>query len=230
MAGLMGPAAESPQSGDLGLSELLRHFTADAPPTDGAGAAVTIVLRDGTRDLEVLLIERTTRQEDPASGQIALPGGRVERRDRDLRATALRELEEEVGLGERDLVPPVRYIATEPSNRFGMSVGIFGAELGPQTSGPTRLSPHEVAHVFWLPRDALQATVVVPRETPVGTISVDATVFEGHVLWGFTLRVLRRFFLRPPPTSAPPSGVVPYAEAVRARSGAGSQGASSQDA
>jgi 8-oxo-dGTP pyrophosphatase MutT (NUDIX family) len=227
----MGPDSGSPGGRDPGLPELLRPFPADAPSTDGAGAAVTIVLREGAKDLEVLLIERATRDEDPASGQIALPGGRVGRGDRDLRATALRELEEEVGLAERDLVPPVRYIATEPSNRFGMSVGVFGAELGPQVPGPTRLDPHEVAHVFWLPRGSLRTTVVVPRETPVGPISAEATVYEGHVLWGFTLRVLRRFFLRPPSeTGGSGRGFAPYVEGVRGRSGAASQGASSHDA
>jgi hypothetical protein len=34
----------------------------------------------------------------------------------------------------------------------------------------------------------------VHRDTSQGSIPVNATVFEGHVLWGFTRRVLREFF------------------------------------
>ena len=39
----------------------------------------------------------------------------------------------------------------------------------------------------------------ISRETAGGPVEVDATVFQGHVLWGFTRRVLREFFLGPQP-------------------------------
>jgi hypothetical protein len=34
----------------------------------------------------------------------------------------------------------------------------------------------------------------IPRQTPAGTVDVEAAEFEGHVAWGFTLRVLRTFY------------------------------------
>jgi 8-oxo-dGTP pyrophosphatase MutT (NUDIX family) len=64
---------------------------------------VTILLRNGRSGVETLLIERTERPTDPASGQVAFPGGRVEESDGALVRTALRELQEEVGLTEGDL-------------------------------------------------------------------------------------------------------------------------------
>jgi len=48
----------------------------------------------------VLLTRRTDHLQDHA-GQISFPGGRVEPGDADALATALREAEEEVGLGPR---------------------------------------------------------------------------------------------------------------------------------
>ena len=159
-----------------------------------AGAAVTILLRDGLSEVETLLIERTERPTDPASGQVAFPGGRVEDSDGSLLVTALRELQEEVGLTREDLAGPPRFVGTEHAARFGLRVAVFAAALGPDGRPPSVLSAEEVAHVFWLPRSALLETRRVHRETSRGLVEVPATLFEGHVLWGFTRRVVRKFF------------------------------------
>jgi 8-oxo-dGTP pyrophosphatase MutT (NUDIX family) len=176
------------------VEELLGRFPETSPPVGTAGAAVTILLRNGLREVETLLIERTERPTDPASGQVAFPGGRVEDSDGSLRITALRELEEEVGLTRADLTGAPRYVSTEDARRFGIKVAVFVAALGADRSSPTVLSADEVAHVFWLPRSALGETRRVHRETPRGSIEVPATIHEEHVLWGFTRRVIRQFF------------------------------------
>ncbi|MGA8302626.1 MAG: CoA pyrophosphatase [Thermoplasmata archaeon] len=176
------------------IGELLARFSPTSPPTGSAGAAVTILLREGSSGVETLLIERTERATDPASGQVALPGGRAEPSDGALVRTALRELQEEVGLTEGDLTEGLRYVGIENARRFGVTVGIFAGALGPSGARPTALSAEEVAHVFWLPRTALRETRSVHRETARGLVEVPATVFEGHILWGFTRRVIREFF------------------------------------
>jgi 8-oxo-dGTP pyrophosphatase MutT (NUDIX family) len=176
------------------ISELLARYPELSPPTGTAGAAVTIVLRNGASEVETLLIERTERPTDPASGQVAFPGGRVEESDGSMRVTALRELQEEVGLTEADLDGTPRYVSTEHARRFGVKVAVFAGALGRDRNPPTILSADEVAHVFWLPRSALGATRPVHQETGLGLVAVPATVYEGHVLWGFTRRVLRGFF------------------------------------
>jgi 8-oxo-dGTP pyrophosphatase MutT (NUDIX family) len=185
------PAGASPPET---AAALLNRFPEASPPLGTAGAAVTILLRDGASEVETLLIERTERPTDPASGHVAFPGGRVEESDGSLSATALRELQEEVGLTRADLAGPLHYVGTENAVRFGIMVAIFTGGLGPGGHPPTALSADEVAHVFWLPRSALEVTQRVHRETVLGLAEVPATVFEGHILWGFTRRVLREFF------------------------------------
>ena len=176
------------------LTDLLARFPAVAPPVSTAGAAVVIVLRDGRTEVETLLIERTERADDPASGQVAFPGGHVADGDGSLAVTALRELEEEVGLSRSDFVGELRYVSAELAIRFGLKVAVFATALAPDANPPTARSSDEVAHVFWLPRSALAASVPVVRETSRGLAEVRATVFERHVLWGFTRRVLCQFF------------------------------------
>ena len=56
------------------VPSLLAPFPVLTPPVATAGAAVTIVLRAGAAEPEVLLIERAPNPADPASGQVALPG------------------------------------------------------------------------------------------------------------------------------------------------------------
>jgi 8-oxo-dGTP pyrophosphatase MutT (NUDIX family) len=176
------------------LAPWLARYEAVVPPVSTAGAAVTIVLRSGRRGPEVLLIERASNPDDLASGQVALPGGRVADGDGSLTATALRELEEEVGLAELDLDGPLRFVRTHVAQRFGLRVGVFVAPLAARASRPTPRSELEVAHVFWLPSDELGRTRTVEVVEPRGALRVPATVFKQHVLWGFTRRVLREFF------------------------------------
>ncbi len=214
-AGSAGRVGDAPEA----LAALLERYPVLAPPTPTAGAAVTIVLRNGLREVEALLIVRATNPDDPASGQIGLPGGRVAESDDSLLGTALRELEEEVGLTRSDLARDPRFVGTRPARAFNLHVGVFAAELGPHARAPATEDTKEVAHVFWLPRSALAGSRRVPRETVRGTVEVNATLVEGQVLWGFTRRVLRDFFGLPteddlggpalPREGAPPSPPTP---------------------
>ena len=92
---------DDPRLAALGRT-LAGHTPETWPREEGElEAAVTAVLRPGeTADgsLELLLIERVERTEDPWSGHIALPGGRREQGDPDLLTTAFRETAEEAGV------------------------------------------------------------------------------------------------------------------------------------
>jgi 8-oxo-dGTP pyrophosphatase MutT (NUDIX family) len=155
---------------------------------------VLLLLREAEADVEVLLIERTERLDDPATGQVALPGGRVDPIDKTLRSTALREFQEEVGLTESDLGGPFPFISIQVASVFSLRVAVFAAALRANGRVPSIASPEEVAAIFWLPRSALYNAQRVARDTHLGTREVPATIYQGHVLWGFTRRVLCEFF------------------------------------
>jgi len=188
------PRGGVPGTAPADLGAILDRFPALAPPVSTAGAAVVIVLREGRQDVETLLIERAEQPSDPASGQVAFPGGHVADGDGSLAATALRELEEEVGLTRTDFRGDLRYVDTVLAIRFGLKVGVFAVGLAADARPATARSADEVAHVFWLPRQALADSRPIERETMRGSAEVRATVFEGHILWGFTRRVLCQFF------------------------------------
>lgn len=153
-----------------------------------------ILLRELGSGVDTLLIERAHRPGDPASGQVGLPGGHVAPNDASLVETALREAEEEVGVTAADLLDRPRYFATEYASAFRLRVGVFAAALDPSARAPLARDPGEVAEVYWLPAGKLSTVRPVRRETRFGPRTVDAVVHDDHVLWGFTLRVLREFF------------------------------------
>jgi 8-oxo-dGTP pyrophosphatase MutT (NUDIX family) len=63
----------------------------------GRRAAVSVIISDRVSP-KILLIRRSERAGDPWSGQIAFPGGKFQEGDASLKATAVREAREEVGL------------------------------------------------------------------------------------------------------------------------------------
>lgn len=61
-------------------------------------AAVVLILRDGCEGTEVLMMQRATHPDDPWSGQMGFPGGKIEVSDASSRAAAIRETQEEVAV------------------------------------------------------------------------------------------------------------------------------------
>jgi 8-oxo-dGTP pyrophosphatase MutT (NUDIX family) len=155
-----------------------------APGTENKFAAVLLPLFERDGDLHLLYTRRSDRLASHR-GQVAFPGGRLERRDQNL-AAALREAHEEIGLDPQR----VEMLGTFPG-RTTRSTNIPVTPFVGMIRGPLDLrpDPKEVAEIFHVPLTALRD----PRYRGHhnwrinGYVSKrDAILYEGQVIWGLT--------------------------------------------
>ena len=127
-------------------------------------------------------------------GEISFPGGRYDEGEVDLRATALREAEEEIGL-PRDAVEIVGALQPTPTIATGYAVYPFVGLIAPGRTWT--LSTREVAEVLELPLKTLLAGYgrrrLVRRGLPIRT---DTYLVGEHLIWGATARILADLFDR----------------------------------
>ena len=109
-------------------------------------AAVLVPLIDHATGMSVLLTQRTAHLSAHA-GQISFPGGRIEESDADAVDAALRETEEEVGLG-RDHVTVVGRLDTYVTGTGFEITPVVGIVRVPF---PLAIDPFEVSEVFEVP-------------------------------------------------------------------------------
>lgn len=165
----------------------------DAVPADARPSAV-LALTFPKDDILHLLFMRRTEDGRAHSGQISFPGGRQEPFDADLRATALREAGEEVGILSADVtilgaLTPL-YI---PVSNF-MVYPFVGYSAQPPAYNP---SLAEVAEILELPADDLflPATKITTRVRPASVPGLELTVPayslpDGTFIWGATAMIL----------------------------------------
>ncbi len=191
----------APASGSEALARLTRAISArpaalaerDEPFHE---AAVALLLREAGDDLELLLIRRATREGDPWSGQVGLPGGRWSSGDASLEETALRETVEEVGVDVR---------------AHGRVLGALD-ELRPRTpvlppiivrpyvvalhAAPALIANDEVAECRWVRVGALfapETRIVTTVRVRDVHLQVDAYQLGDFTVWGMTERILSTF-------------------------------------
>ena len=152
-------------------------------------AAVAAILRPRDRGLELLYIERRHRPNDPWSGHIAFPGGRVEPSDTSLRATAERETLEEIDLH------------LQKEHYIGRLDDLQGASLPVQVAAfvyaiddlQIALSPNDEVHrTFWRSFDILseprrQCQHMLPKDGDYRAMpAIDVLGAKKPLLWGIT--------------------------------------------
>ncbi|HYP78604.1 MAG TPA: CoA pyrophosphatase [Polyangiaceae bacterium] len=183
------------------FSEQIRRCFADltpeAPIAAARTAAIALILLEVEGSLELLLIERATREGDPWSGHMALPGGHRDAADSDLGVTAERETLEEVGLDLR--------VRGERVGRLSDVMPIRGVPIAVRPyvyllqTRPSLLLSAEVRQALWVP--------VAPLLTGAGhttytfsrgdqSFELPAWNIDGRLVWGLTYRVLDEFFRR----------------------------------
>lgn len=193
--GCQNPAVEE----RVGLADLARSLgrRPGAVETDVPAhrkAAVAAILRERSDESELLFIRRAEHPRDPWSGQMGLPGGRVEPADATPLEAALRETREEIGL---DLAAFGRLLGRLSEVRTHLPPGSVPYSVVPfafSVDGDPALTPNEeVQEVLWVPLSFLaddanrSAFTWVRRGLP---LPMRCFRFEGRVIWGLTLRIV----------------------------------------
>ena len=195
------PTARMPTTSPLSkrLTRLKENLSSN--PRSGRDERVDAVVglllyQESATELSTLLIHRVERTNDPWSGQIGLPGGRVEKSDGSTRDALEREVREEVGLElskEGELLGLLS--VGHPGRRIEMKVQpwVYGLHSRPKvTIGP------EVQDAFWVSLSKLPSLKGISEVEIRGTrISVEGFLMEGRFVWGFTYRVLNELLAVP---------------------------------
>jgi 8-oxo-dGTP pyrophosphatase MutT (NUDIX family) len=166
---------------------------------DGASrAAVAMVLRERAQGPEVLLIERSRKENDPWSGHMAFPGGRLDTGET-VEQAARRETHEEVGLSLHD-ADPLGRLDDLTGRRAGASLGLIISAFVFHHHGETPLvyQEAEVAEALWVPVSALSAP---DRHIHKAFHGTGGMAFPGivvgdpdrHIVWGLTYRFIEVF-------------------------------------
>ena len=163
----------------------------DAPGRTDAAVLVPLYL-----DSEELHAVFTKRRDDLRrhAGEISFPGGRQDHPDEDLRETALREADEEIGLSSKDVelvgaLPPTGTFVT--GYKIHPFVGVIqaGHAWVPQ--------PDEVEEVLELSLPDLvrghEMQRLLKRGVPIKTPTYTV---DGHFVWGATARIVEGLLQR----------------------------------
>jgi len=166
----------------------LKSFSAEQE----ANAAVAILLKPTDRDVEILFVKRVENLQDPWSGQIALPGGKKEPEDRDLKETVLRETLEETGINLLDrcsLLGVTDAIRCRINPEMKILPFVFLVKHEPVI----RLNMDELKEYYWIPVEELFRNECTVR---FGSEKHRAFIIGDIKIWGLTFRILKNIFSR----------------------------------
>ncbi len=149
------------------------------------------------RQCDFLMIKRAKSARDPWSGQMALPGGRLDAADAGLVHAAIRETREETGVAlsaQRNTLGRGEALRPLAIRIPSISIWPFVFRVGGETAA--RVASEEVAAVHWFPMTALddpanRGSHLWKHEGMVRRFP--CVRVGGEVIWGLTHRVLTRF-------------------------------------
>jgi 8-oxo-dGTP pyrophosphatase MutT (NUDIX family) len=129
------------------------------------------------------------------AGQVCLPGGERDPRDRTLEETALRETYEEVGI-PAEYIEIFRELGWHQTSRLDRVKPFVGRV---RTPCPITADPREVEHIFYLKVASITRDLFRVRGQWRDHEGNEHTIYtfdhEGYEVWGLTARILREAFL-----------------------------------
>ena len=137
--------------------------------------------------LELLFIQKADVEGYPWRNQMAFPGGHMDKQDASTRETALRELEEEMGIGPKDVsvTGSLGHFQTINKKDIEAFTGVWN------TKGKITFDPTEISRVLSIPFAYL--TKVHREKGYAGRLPniVELTYpYEDVVIWGVTAKIL----------------------------------------
>jgi 8-oxo-dGTP pyrophosphatase MutT (NUDIX family) len=184
----------------LNLATIANHLTKQSPevlpPSKRGHAAVAMILKEGTISPEVLFIIRAEHDQDPWSGNIGFPGGRLNEKSETPQQAAERETFEELDLS----LAQAQYLG-RLNDLYGATMPVLVSCFVYQLLEPVNLQPnHEVATTFWYPLTKLleperqQHRSFFYRGEERTHPVVELLDPHQPLLWGITYRLIRNFF------------------------------------
>jgi 8-oxo-dGTP pyrophosphatase MutT (NUDIX family) len=173
----------------IGNAERLAEVLKQTSESLDANAAVVVLLRATNQDFQVLFVKRAEKSGDPWSGQTALPGGKRNPEDRNLKETAFRETLEETRI---NLFEGCRFLGAmevETTQKPEMNILPFVVLLEKEQA--IKLN-EELTEYFWVPLKELakhKGTV----KFSFGEYS--AYIIENHIIWGLTYKIMHNLLL-----------------------------------
>ena len=155
---------------------------------------MAVVLGPTPEGLQLLFIERAQHPDDPWSGHIAFPGGRIEVDDPSPRAAAERETLEEVGL---DLSTAEYWGRVDDLTGHMLPVVVSGFVYRLATPAALTLN-HEIESAFWAGADQLRDPSkrtqyrLQRRGKEQAFPALDLLGPNRPLLWGLTFRIVRQ--------------------------------------
>ena len=163
--------------------------TISDPSLSPAGVLLLLYPKDGEY---CVLLNKRTDQVEHHKGEISFPGGSKDAKDATLLDTALRETYEEMGIRPEDVEVLGQVDDTPTSTNFLITTTV-GTIPYPYDFNPSEL---EVAEVLEVPLPALMDDETRRDEVRIVDGDLDhvpSYVYQGHLIFGATARVLSRF-------------------------------------
>ena len=168
------------------ITEKLSKMLTSKPEKLDAHAAVVVLLKSTSKGFQVLFVKRAERAGDPWSGQTALPGGKCDVDDKDLRATVVRETLEETGI---NLLVGCSFLGAMEAVRSTQKpdMKILPFVVFQETDQTIKLNEELTEH-FWTPLNELSkhrgAVKFSFGEHP-------AYIIENRIVWGLTYKIMQ---------------------------------------